>query len=933
MFPETFKPQRQIQSNVCSICGKKGYVGLHLRNSEGCRWQYCLLLGMADNSEVPKIMSERTKKSRPRQPSRITDQRRDERVRNNLIDFDGLQKFSMETSVPKWVYTCFQCHRVGAKRNMESVQKTEHTRFVTKTFARESLFWRCKNFKRDKINEYEKPVPWIQMTKIHVAGRVVSVPKMTGPSSPTLGNNANASHFLVPSSLSNSNLIKGVAEPQLRPDIIHRIQAVPGWLDLKRLPVDVFEHQTKKILQCTIPSGLRSGKILDKNKKQISVSEPYINTSRVKGTEDYYNFLQNDLKFCIVQEGSVFLKLTAELPKETDCALATAIMQLNENQIEVKAQVNADGTTDTQYLVHPHSNESYECKEDCSVLQDIHDFADEKGYSTAMLSSGPFITSAASCIRSRSSQLTTLIIKNMKASRYFSSMQFPNDRPNAEQFVYLWLESLDEVNKKIAAKESLSAEDKTALIELIDKNVTASLDEAHLEVILGSPSKAKETAKLAKENQFNLSGNLEVLSNITMVKERPTPPEGVEWSLADVMTMIDMFKKLEESFVKQIDDIEDEHFKSESAKTLDHLFEDLRNHEEFSLVRDGNYFELKLPYQQTFKLLADKILLDLIYIKDVSELSAVYHRAISITAESKLEIVLKRPQLRERHTQQYNPIILLGAKAKTRIDLMVTEKDSVTRDLVCAQNETPEQLEEFSADFCEIPIEKALWLMDPNKKLYERDSKPLYVDVKHQRIHKFKEAVISNPIKNYISVVDGKEYELIKDIYDMYLQRIGYNKLTYKQVLVRYGIVEETNEENVHGSLEAQFGAVGGDLIERDFVITCSDNGDDNLLLPEELLTSRGDRLILNKRDRVVTHKVPEIDSPEHMFLNVLLYHPHTSEDEVRVGQKAIEDLYYRKDRHPVIDGEGRALTKIETVRSKLHPKLNSDLWSVFHEL
>ena len=94
----------------------------------------------------------------------------------------------------------------------------------------------------------------------------------------------------------------------------------------------------------------------------------------------------------------------------------------------------------------------------------------------------------------------------------------------------------------------------------------------------------------------------------------------------------------------------------------------------------------------------------------------------------------------------------------------------------------------------------------------------------------------------------------------MYLQRIGYNKLTYKQVLVRYGIVEETNEENVHGSLEAQFGAVGGDLIERDFVITCSDNGDDNLLSPEELLTSRGDRLILNKRDRVVTHKVPEID-------------------------------------------------------------------------
>ena len=65
VFPETFKQQCQIQANACSICEKNGSVGLHLRNSEGCRWQYCLLLGLAENSEVPKVMSERTKKLRP----------------------------------------------------------------------------------------------------------------------------------------------------------------------------------------------------------------------------------------------------------------------------------------------------------------------------------------------------------------------------------------------------------------------------------------------------------------------------------------------------------------------------------------------------------------------------------------------------------------------------------------------------------------------------------------------------------------------------------------------------------------------------------------------------------------------------------------------------------------------------------------------------
>ena len=303
----------------------------------------------------------------------------------------------------------------------------------------------------------------------------------------------------------------------------------------------------------------------------------------------------------------------------------------------------------------------------------------------------------------------------------------------------------------------------------------------------------------------------------------------------------------------------------------------------------GQLFLLKLPNSLPIKLLADKVLLDLITNEGFSELSAIYHRAMSITGESKLELVIKRPEFRDKHTKQYNPVLLLAARAETTIELKVVEPDSNIRELVCATNIMPEPLDEFAADCTVVSIEHAMWILDPNKRLYQRDSKPVNIDVRINRKHKFREARVSDLYENYQDVVNRKEYELIRDMYDMYLDRLGFPKLAFKHVLMRYNKTdhEEEQEENQEGE--------GQDNPEELFVATCKDDEEHESKLPTELLTAKGEKLILRKKLRVITHKTPKIGLEAYIFLNVLLYHPHTAEEEVKVGFEELEKIVDNK--------------------------------------
>ena len=114
------------------------------------------------------------------------------------------------------------------------------------------------------------------------------------------------------------------------------------------------------------------------------------------------------------------------------------------------------------------------------------------------------------------------------------------------------------------------------------------------------------------------------------------------------------------------------------------------------------------------------------------------------------------------------------------------------------------------------------------------------------------------------------------------------------------------------------------------YVACSNDDKDLEEELPSVLLTTKGEKLIRREKARIITHKTPQIGSEDFMFLNVLFYHPHSSEKEVNVNKEDLKELFNRKDFNPEKDGSGKILTKIETIRAKLHPRLNPDLWSLF---
>ena len=174
----------------------------------------------------------------------------------------------------------------------------------------------------------------------------------------------------------------------------------------------------------------------------------------------------------------------------------------------------------------------------------------------------------------------------------------------------------------------------------------------------------------------------------------------------------------------------------------------------------------------------------------------------------------------------------------------------------------------------------------------------------------------------YKSIDDGKFYELLLDMHDLYLQRLGLLKMSFVQLVKNFNKGNAAEEENDVENL--------GDEI---CLVTCKDDQEDEqVFLPKVLTLESGMKLIRTPKERIICHTTPTMGSEEFIFLNVLLYHPHTSLDQIHLGIEDLTAIFQAKDQNPVRDGSGRSLTKLETVRSRLFPNLNQDLWVNFFE-
>ena len=589
----------------------------------------------------------------------------------------------------------------------------------------------------------------------------------------------------------------------------------------------------------------------------------------------------------------------------TDSVWASILMQLNKVRVDVEEKKDGSGIINIEYKIHSSHSQNTACEENCKVV----DIAEHRRKHPDCFLYGPLLPACANLIQTRFNQLVVLLSSIMKSSRYFATVQFPCQKSSTSELVMLlWPDCLSELNKKIANNEKITKVDKENLCSFVDENFTASLDVSYISKTFEiSPDSSQKIVELAKTHQYHAENIIprKYPSNVTLLKEIP------KVVFSDQLKMIETWEDLKETFANELDKLPHDAFLQTSHTTLDDFLLHMEQSEGFSLSEEEEYFQLKLSSYPIFYLEIDEMLQHLLHCSDFSKLSAIYHRAVAISSKTGVEIVLRRPCLRDCLTLQYSPMILLAAESTIELETIGTNHKQVANLVTQAEKSMPHELQQFVTDHTEVSVEEAIWLIDPKKKLIRRNTKPVYINTKENKKLKFKEAIISN-LQNFTDIDDGIEFQLIKDVHDHYLERPGAEGTVLDQFLMNY------KDENEEGE---------GQNDDKPWIVTSRDYPGPPERLPPVIVLNSGKKLTLRKVPRIISYPTPPEDTDDFVRHMVVLYHPHKSHDEVNVGIEELRRIFSAKDSDPKLDGKGKEMTKLETVRSILHPQLNQKLW------
>ena len=597
---------------------------------------------------------------------------------------------------------------------------------------------------------------------------------------------------------------------------------------------------------------------------------------------------------------------------------ANITAQINIKQVDVEEKKDEIGLVEMKYRVHTSHNDDTECQENCQIL-DIKEY--RACYRDALLEHA-FLPASAEMIHNRFNQLTTLVLslQAMKSTRHFANIKFPQDSVTSESVFVTWPESFSLMNAKLANNENLTAEDKQNFYSFIEENFTTSLDANYVSENFDFPHETSEKiVKLAKVHQhhppsagtrFQNEAKNNFPSNGTLMKET------LKGEVTDHQAMLTEWERVKDAFLIKLNGLPKANFSSNSEVKLDDFLSSLEELAGYSLVEHNGIIRLSLPMFPMFMLKIDDILRSNLDNNEYSKLSAIYHRAITVASQPGIEVVMKRPCLRDCSTNSYSPLVLLAAESPVDINICGrNQKETV--DLVVQEDATiPDELERFAADHSEVSMEEAIWLSDPKKRMVRRNTRCTFLNVLDSTRLKFREAVVPNMLLNFTDVDNGKLMERILQVHDHYLVRQGNDGACLDQFATNY--TDDLSEDKEREAEEEQ---------EAPWVVTCKDYpGPPEKLKPEIVLNS-GKRLRLRNIPKVLSYQTPEEETEDFIRLNVILYHPHRTYEEVTGNMDEMREIFLAKDNNPKRDGRNREMTKLETVRSKLHPQSNQRLW------
>ena len=387
------------------------------------------------------------------------------------------------------------------------------------------------------------------------------------------------------------------------------------------------------------------------------------------GTDDYFDRSRVNLLHAITQTGAIFLMTDLQIPNMPLAVFATEFLldAQGNHHIEV-IFLDEDGTRllEPHYKLHYHQPKE-DCFEGCQI--DFREYIDKIKNADEKVSLG----TSANYISQYFAQFCRNIIcdpASLLGSLHFDgNLQFPMGAPYTKATIASWPASLNDLNEKIAQNVLLTKEDVRSYSKYLNSVITTStrvedlMEHFHLNFL-----EAEEVSRLANTYQVKkeIDKCNQMPSMVTLVK--------TESRLENKADTLKVYNSLMGFLQIKLLCLKGEELDQDPETWLISI----EDEEGFDVHIDENQIFLTLPPQATY--LDEDILFinppeQTIVIPHESEINqlidyygmtlfqSVYHRALTFSVISTLEVKHRSCQVLDAFVLPYNPFYLLAAKS------------------------------------------------------------------------------------------------------------------------------------------------------------------------------------------------------------------------------------------------------------------------------
>ena len=679
----------------------------------------------------------------------------------------------------------------------------------------------------------------------------------------------------------------------------------------------IYENECKKIKDAIDFNAVQPGFITDLENRVIVLTETLASLATVTGTDDYFERRKSDLLNVIMEAGAVFIVTELEIPNVSIGAFAS---QLAANgDLKIEANVEDGEECNMIYKVHINHGPAEECPEDCEILelgeflrvvQNVHDHLS--------------ITTIAKYVQHIFRQYLSKIIcdpnSTLFSSTYEGNLKFDiESRTRTKAVIVTWPESFNELNEKIGKRMKITEEDIEKYVTFVDAVLTRSTDKEMLQNRFGlDDSTASRLAELAVLHQLRqrVDECFQLPSQVTLVKRE---------SKLDKCEQIELRKQynillsIMEAKLLDLDNLQ--------IETETWLY-GIESETGFKLVINENILhlsftedlELSFPYEE-------EDIEDLMRKHGLTQFGALYHRALTFTSKSSLDVVLRSGYLLDAHVKPFHPTYLLSSRSSVTSHIIGGEQISAVEKLVYKGTDlsVPDDhpLKKYEDNHRILHMLETLFRYDRNLKFTKSNIKPQFVNTNRRRKMKFMKSKGEDHSSHFKVKNDPTWFEIHKSNLDHYYdipEEVGpICSFDFLFWFKKCSDSEEDDDDDDDNGDNDDGDYEDGDKGPRPFMALCNDDWEGKeILLPDIIKLTSGDIYVRRKSPKFISF--PSANNEEDKkFRDLIMFRPHRNRREIEnLSSDEVEALWKEKDYFPDYDGLGQAKTKVQTIKNRI---------------